>query len=122
MIHSPIGKTAVEFWLQIEDHYPHAILDEFVVMPDHVHGIIHLFPETKDFRPNRFGPPIPKSLSNIIHQYKSAVTKWARKSGYPNFAWQSRFHDRLIRNDAELERIRKYILRNPAKWWEEGKG
>ncbi len=48
--------------------------------------------------------------------FKSAVTKWAHENKYTNFAWQSRFYDRIIRNEKELYKIRRYIDQNPLKW------
>lgn len=56
------------------------------------------------------------SLSVIVRNYKGAVTHWCRQNGYPEFRWLSRFHDPVIRNDEAFERIRRYIINNPAKW------
>ncbi len=56
------------------------------------------------------------SLGIIINQYKGAVTRWARQNGHAGFAWQPRFHDRIIRDAAGRDRIRWYIERNPAQW------
>lgn len=62
----------------------------------------------------------PKSnpISTIIRSYKSAVTKHANQLGLEN-GWQSRFHDHIIRNDAEYQRISDYIIHNPAYWKED---
>ncbi|MEH1905624.1 hypothetical protein [Nostoc sp.] len=65
---------------------------------------------------NKFGPLKSGSLQAIIHAYKSAVTRWCRRNGFEDFAWQSRFYDRIIRADGSLDRIREYIINNPAKW------
>ena len=61
--------------------------------------------------------PKPKSLSAIIRSFKSAVTNTINQK-YPenNFAWQTRFHDRVTRNEFELNNVRNYILNNPGKW------
>jgi REP element-mobilizing transposase RayT len=59
--------------------------------------------------------PKPGSVSTIIRSYKSAVTRHARKIN-PNFAWQSRFWDHVIRNDSSFQKIRQYIINNPKKW------
>jgi REP element-mobilizing transposase RayT len=59
--------------------------------------------------------PKPGSVSTIIRSYKSVVTKHARKI-LPEFGWQSRFYDHIIRNDGSYERIRQYIIDNPKKW------
>jgi REP element-mobilizing transposase RayT len=61
--------------------------------------------------------PKPGSLSVIIGSYKSAISKIVRKQLNPiTFAWQSRFYDHIIRNENELNRIREYIMTNPAMW------
>ncbi|MCF8304096.1 MAG: transposase [Bacteroidales bacterium] len=64
---------------------------------------------------NQFGKTIPGSISAIIGQYKSSVTRWCNKNGF-NFAWQSRFYDHIIRNEPEYERIEQYILNNVSNW------
>jgi hypothetical protein len=63
---------------------------------------------------NQFGPQ-SKNLASIIRGFKTGVTKNARLI-HPDFAWQSRFHDRIIRNNEEFQRISKYIRNNPANW------
>ena len=65
---------------------------------------------------NKFGPQ-SNNLSAIIRGFKGAATKIIRQKFFNiNFAWQQRFHDRIIRNDNELNRIRKYVINNPEKW------
>jgi REP element-mobilizing transposase RayT len=63
---------------------------------------------------NKFGPQ-SQNLASIIRGYKSGVTKFARNNKI-NFAWQSRFHDHIIRDDASCQRIRNYIINNPENW------
>lgn len=60
--------------------------------------------------------PKSGSLSAIIRSYKSSVTRWCRQNGDEDFCWQSRFYDRIIRNQTALNNIRRYIINNPAKW------
>ncbi|NLT50253.1 MAG: hypothetical protein GXX85_04970, partial [Ignavibacteria bacterium] len=60
--------------------------------------------------------PATGSLSAIVRSYKSAVSNIVRKNINPHFQWQTRFYDRIIRNEKELYRIRKYIEQNPLKW------
>ena len=125
-----LGQSAVDCWDAIPDHFPFVVLDGFVVMPNHVHGIIIIDKpgddnvETQDFAPlqqttpkNRFGPQ-SKNLASIVRGYKIGVTKYARQHDLP-FKWQARYHDHIIRNDGEYERIRKYIHENPQKWAED---
>jgi len=133
---SEIGSIADKFWREIPDHLSFTDLDEFAVMPNHIHGIIEICKEgeietvgtgqcpvptvsmeTTKPTGSKFGHVTPKSLSTIIGTYKSIVTKTINLQ-IPNsgFAWQTRFHDRIIRDDDELNRIREYIQTNPETW------
>ncbi len=130
---SEIGRIAETYWREIPAHFPHVALDEFVIMPDHIHGIIvimdmmDMMVETMVETPNLgvstspTSPTIPPnhwkpgSLGVIINQYKRICTIQIRKRGY-NFAWQSRYYDSIIPDAGALERIRRYIINNPAKW------
>ena len=102
---------------------------EFVVMPNHIHGIIIIganeynTPRTNaDERrdtmhcvsTNQFAPQ-SKNLASIIRGYKSAVTTYARKNGI-DFEWQPRYYDHIIRTIDDYHRISNYIINNPAKW------
>jgi REP element-mobilizing transposase RayT len=60
--------------------------------------------------------PKAGSLSVIIRSYKATVTRWCNMNGYPNFAWQQRFFDKIIRADGSVDHIREYIINNPLKW------
>lgn len=137
-----IGTLAHQFWDEIPNHFPFVKLHAFVVMPNHVHGIIEIFNseetlhatsvhgthatsvqdvrEELDFKNEKMAGISPKkgSLASIIRSYKSAVTKEARKID-PDFEWQERFHDRIIRDDQEYHRISNYINNNPQKWDED---
>ena len=131
---SEIGKIVEQYWLEIPKHFPFINLGEFVIMPNHNHGIIEIdkvetgqCPESKRTGHcpvptekqcgSEFGHVTPKSLSTIIGSIKSIVTKTVNQKFSGNsFAWQSRFHDRIIRNKKELDAIRKYVSDNPAKW------
>jgi putative transposase len=116
-----LGNLAENMWKQIPFHYKNVELDYFVIMPNHIHGII-ILNESKDVACNvstsEMGKLSPRknSLSVIIRGYKSAVTKYAHENGINNFSWQSRYYDRIIRNEKELYEIRKYIEQNPMKW------
>ncbi|WP_461640387.1 transposase [Labilibaculum euxinus] len=125
---SEIGKLAHQFWCGIPDHFPFAKLHAFVVMPNHVHGIIEIFNSEEtlhatsvhngsDSKNEKMAAISPKkgSLASILRSYKSAVTKEARKTD-PDFEWQERFYDHIIRDDQEYHRIENYINNNPRKW------
>jgi len=114
---SNIGKMAQRFWLEIPKHFPFIELDEFKIMPNHLHGIIKIV-ETQNLaslrRGNKFGPQ-SKNLASIIRGFKIGVKKWATINNV-NFDWQPRFYDHIIRDENDLNRIRKYIRENPARW------
>ena len=131
---SDIGKMAKKYWKQIPDHFSFVILGEWVVMPNHIHGIIMINKnnvdinysvETQDFASlqspkydqykNKFGPQ-SKNLASIIRGFKIGVTKYIRQNTNIYGVWQSRFHDRIIRNKKEYNRISEYILYNPQNW------
>ena len=105
------------------------MLDEFVIMPNHIHGIIMIvenpnvrmqpIAETQNFAflpgyKNKFGPQ-SKNLSSIVRGFKIGVKKYATINNI-DFKWQSGFYDHIIRNDHEFSRIQKYILENPLKY------
>ncbi|MEA3349502.1 MAG: transposase [Chloroflexota bacterium] len=119
MILTPLGQSATDCWNAIPDHFPFVVLDEFVIMPNHVHGIIII--DKPDGGggdgPNKFGPQ-SKNLASIVRGYKIGVTKFARKHAIP-FKWQPRYHDHIVRDAGEHERIQKYIRENPQKWDED---
>jgi putative transposase len=125
---SEIGKIVESEWLKTFELRPdmNLIMGEFVVMPNHFHAIIGIGknpyntqrekrhnPNSNDFK-NHFGPQ-SKNLASIVRGFKSSVTIVARKIN-PEFKWQSRFHDHIIRDDNSCQRIANYIIQNPAKW------
>ncbi len=187
---TPIGKIAKRYWMEIPHHYPKIALDEFVIMPDHVHGILKIcvmdgvrhrgiqcrgVQFVNDINPNCRGvqfdnesnpncrgvqfdnesnpncrgvqlnapttgnntnipaiagntvtnpqseyfsklSPMGCSLPVIIRNYKSTVKRWCNENGFQKFKWQRSFHDRIIRDETALFRIRQYIRNNPVKW------
>lgn len=136
MILSPTGAIADVLWYEIKNHVKNIELGEFVVMPNHIHGILILNgnvdysgysvvetlhatsppPPTPSQPKNKFMASIsPKSnsVSTIIRSYKSAVTKHAHRLGY-DFAWQTRFYDHIIRDEQSFARISNYIVNNPV--------
>jgi REP element-mobilizing transposase RayT len=126
---SPIGEVSEEMWHEIPHHFPEVQLDEFVVMPNHVHGIILLWsdPQRASGRDIQLNIPTPqnyfskispkkKTLSVMIRTYKAAVTTWCRKNGFSGFLRQAGFYDHIIRNEKSLNCIRSYIATNAERW------
>ena len=145
MYYNEVGKLATKFWLEIPKHFPFIELGEYQVMPNHVHGILilekkydfvlddampvtiddttsvqtlHCKVSTSDKSKNKFMSDIsPKSgtISTILRSYKSVVTKNAHFI-QPNFSWQERFHDHIIRDSQSFENIQNYIANNVQNW------
>ena len=113
-----LGQITHDCWECIPAHFPQVSLDAFVIMPNHMHGIIIIDQDMdgdagKSFE--TFGRPAAGSLSTIVRSYKAAVTRNARRAGF-SFEWQSRFYEHVIKNSHAFRNIRQYILNNPAKW------
>ena len=163
MVFNEIGNLAHSYWQEIPNHFPYIELGNFVIMPNHIHGILiinkntdnwddgtlqdHISgtlqddivetlhcnvstamnespslqtpipPTTNTTNNQKMADISPKSgiISAIIRSYKSIVTKHARYIE-PEFEWQSRFHDHVIRNETSLNNIQNYIENNLANW------
>ena len=122
---SSVGKIVEEEWLQTAALRPYVILDTCVVMPNHLHGIIVLEKDDPGAVETSRGDVSetkqevklqPHSLGSIINQFKGASTKRIRTSTLPDFSWQPRFYDHVIRSEKSLEKIREYIMNNPMQW------
>ena len=119
MILNECGVIAAGYWSQIQTHYGNATLDEWVVMPNHIHGIIVILAVGTE---QCSVPTHVKSvsLSQIVKSFKDITIKRIRSEfGNSRFAWQRSFHDHVIRDELELRRIREYIVCNPAQWAED---
>jgi len=117
------GRVVSKEWLQAQDVRANVALDEFVVMPNHLHGIVVIeespatTPGSASHRDASTRPRLhASSLGSIMGQFKSISTKRIWTSGFRDFAWQPRFYDHIIRSEASLDAIRRYIRDNPAKW------
>ena len=123
MILSEIGQIAFDYWFNIVDHAKEVELGAFVVMPDHIHGIITLkkntFEQSKTDDNNndkligqkRFQNQGKNSVSSIIGGYKSSVTKKVRSLGY-QFYWHSGFYEKIIRDETTMKIYSEYIKNN----------
>ncbi len=115
------GKIVRDEWLKTEDIRPNVLLDEYVIMPNHVHGIMIVdgYVGARRAVPlhEQFGQPVPGGIPTIIRAFKSAVTKRIRQiSNMPNrTVWQRNYYEHIIRSD-ELNTIRQYIINNPVQW------
>jgi putative transposase len=102
---SALGEVVSSTWLQVPRRYGAIILDEFAIMPNHLHALLQLT-GTKT------------SLPDAIGAFKSQSTNAARSAGLLADAklWQRGFHDHVVRDEAGLDRLREYIVNNPLKW------
>lgn len=159
---SEIGILAEKFWYEIPNHFSMVELGNFVVMPNHVHGILiidnisipdvetrFIASDINEMNNSRFiasdnddnketrliaslqggmdgtggfsgdkNPMFGNSISKIIRWYKGRCSFESRKIN-PNFVWQSRFHDHIIRHSKSFDTIQNYIEQNPLKWKED---
>ena len=132
---SGIGEIVKKYWCVIPIYFQHVSLDEFVIMPNHLHGIVVINNEnncrdainrvsTGIDNQKRFGgitkncnPMLSKSLSTIIRWYKGRSTYEINKmQNQIHFHWQPRFYESIIRNEKQLNAIREYIINNPLNW------
>ena len=115
-----LGYLATRVWCRIPEWYPMVQLDCFVVMPNHVHGILLFVPPLRTSRNPEPGTEKPYSmpaLPAVVGAFKSTVTReWHRARNCDSRIWQSNFYDHIIRSERALQRIQEYIINNPAQW------
>lgn len=145
MFHSRLGNLAKKFWLEIPEHFEYVRLNEYIIMPNHVHGIVEINKKpnldhcrcvinhaptsplinsnTKELEliikkggiTRTNNPMLHENLSRIMRWYKGRTTFEIRKEN-PDYCWQSRFYDTIIHDDKSLKNIRNYIRANPNNW------
>ena len=135
-----VGRMVTNVWRQLESKYPQIRLDEFVVMPNHIHGIIVIdvvvgadqcveadqcvCPDdiARMGKGEHAGSP-QHALGSIIQWFKTMTTNYYMRGirnnawrPFPGRFWQPNYYERIIRNKNEMNRIREYITSNPARW------
>jgi REP element-mobilizing transposase RayT len=128
------GEVVTKCWNDLSNHFPRIILDAFVVMPNHVHGIVVILEnycrgevsspilkpdEIKTIEKGGVTPPLQKhTLGQIVAYFKYQTTKHINQirntPGLP--LWQRNYYEHIIRNEDELNRIGEYIINNPMQW------
>lgn len=114
VVPNALGDIVRDCWREIPTHFPHVVLDAFVLMPDHVHGIL-IF-EQEDLRAPwslraRHAAPLQRKatgLAVVVRSFKGAASKRARTK-----LWQRGFYERIVRSEQELNLIWKHIEDNP---------
>jgi REP element-mobilizing transposase RayT len=120
MVLNDTGKIVADEWMKTGEIRDEIELDEWVVMPNHFHGIVMIRRGDRPVAPTPMPlpGPRPKSIGSLMSGFKSAVTK--RINEIPKTLgkkiWQRNYYEHIIRNENELNRIREYIQNNPVKW------
>ena len=141
MILNQRGEMVERTWRELAECYPGVEVDAFVIMPNHVHGIIVLVeagplgvgpvgagpracpegPGACPGRPQGVAPTM--SLPDVVHRFKSLTTARYRTGvlqdgwqPFPGRLWQRNYYEHVIRDEEELNRIRQYIIDNPGRW------
>lgn len=123
---SVAGEIVTDEWMRTGEIRAEVVLDAFVVMPNHVHGIVGIIDRNGPDRrgtmhrapTRRFSEPVAHSLSTIVGTFKAAVTRRINhENGRPGAAvWQRNYWERVLRDDRELAIARRYIADNPLRW------
>jgi len=127
-----VGQIIQSIWITLPERFPDVELDQYTIMPNHLHGIITLsgtgFTAHQDSYtsrvPDRFEQQMyTKSQSNLSHAlgeiirtFKAITAYRIHKAGISDFKWQRNFYEHVIENDDNLNRIRQYIIENPNRW------
>lgn len=132
MLPNDAGLMTQKCWLEIPEHFPHVALHDFVIMPDHIHGVIEILYNpfdpvvgAKDFSPrldrmdqqSLFRSP-SKTIGSVIRGFKTGVTKWMRKYTTVHRVWQRDYYEHIIRDTESYHRICQYIRDNPKNYKE----
>lgn len=135
MILNEIGQMVMRWWKELPHKFPSVATDAYALMPNHLHGIIILVGADLCVRPNRgvrpdssirfgekgahAGAPLPR----IVQWFKTMTTneylRGIKERGWPPFPgrlWQRNYYEHIIRNELELNDVRRYIQENPARW------
>jgi REP element-mobilizing transposase RayT len=119
------GKIAHLQWQWLFSQYPYIVSHAFIVMPNHVHGVIEIDASRVgtgrdlSLRDLSVQPIKIKPLSQLIGAYKTTSSAKIHLAGMPEFNWQRSFHDHIIRDEKAYLNIVNYIKNNPKKWAED---
>ncbi|MHA1344653.1 MAG: transposase [Promethearchaeota archaeon] len=133
MILNNAGEMVKKCWLEIPKHHSNVVLHKYIIMPNHIHGIIEIVgvqniePGRKKYKivgvqniepllRNKFQKIIPGSIGSIVRGFKIGVTKWFHKNTNIKNVWQRNYYEHIIRNKKSYIKITEYIENNPIKW------
>ena len=117
MLLNEYGNIANAELIKIPSRYDNVRIDNYVIMPNHIHMIVVI--EQIKGETERINPFPTADIPNIIGKYKAGVTRTVGNAFMRSDIWQIRFHDYIIRNKNEYDYIYKYINENPDKWEED---
>ncbi len=132
MVLNNAGDVIKKSLLEIPEHFPNVTIDEYVIMPNHVHCIMIISVGANNHSPLRGyspqqvnSPKHPKSgtsktIGSIVRGFKIGAVKWFRENTDIQKPWQRNYYEHIIRNENELNDIRKYIVNNPISWDADG--
>ena len=111
-----MGAMMGRCWHDIPNHFPHMTLDAYVIMPNHIHGIIIIEESIK--KDECYSPlhGTSKTIGSAVRGFKIGVTQWVRKNTALHDIWQRNYYEHIIRNDVSLHQIKEYITHNPETW------
>jgi len=105
-----IGKLVSNEWLRLQKRFLGVEIDEYVIMPNHLHGVIIITASESK-----------QTLGSIVGSFKSSTSRlinaMQKTKGIP--IWQRNYYEHIIRNEEDLNRIREYIANNPSQWNED---
>lgn len=119
---SRLGILVRDCWLAIPWHFGRVKLDQFVIMPNHLHGLLVFYPSVGAQHccaiPERRGREVkPQSLGAVVRSFKAIVTRRAHEElGWCGPVWQRNYYERIVRDSQELSDTQKYIVENPLRW------
>ncbi|WP_107788026.1 transposase [Nitrosomonas ureae] len=125
MVLNTAGQIVEKCWGAIPEHFPQVTLDEFVIMPNHVHGIITIgtnvgandylpLPSNETPRPLQHGTS--RTIGSMVRGFKIGITRWFRANTDIHTVWQRNYYEHIIRNEDAYLKIAEYIQTNPQRW------
>ncbi len=110
MEYTSFGKIAEQQLLSLKDRYAYLSVDQYVIMPNHIHVVLILESEAAG------ASPCP-TITDIVCAYKSLTTRECKKNGFDGKLFQTSFYEHIIRGREDYEEIVKYIYENPIRWY-----
>ncbi|MCO5234246.1 MAG: transposase [Chitinophagales bacterium] len=115
--YSPVGEYVKQNLSNIKERIDYLYIDNWVIMPDHLHLIIVITNQKDDYTQiTGLSPLNSKSISSFVNHLKGNIKRWCNANGFSEFSWQDRYHDRIIRDRGEFNRISQYIDNNILNW------